>query len=169
MAISPSQAAEVAYILSSPTHTDYDHAGETWASPAGLHSTGQQINDLAKDISDSVDRIQNTLQSLVLNDWQGATQQEADDFNNRWLAVMGELFGSKDKPNDGVLNAMADGIFKVTDNYNKAETGLVNVWSQFAGKLPSEGQKADSTPSDRIPPDEMDTNATAITADYPGN
>lgn len=148
--------------------TNYDHAGETWISPSGLHATADQVNDLAKDIVDSVDRITKTLKSLVLNDWHGATQQEADDFNNRWLAVMGEVLGSKDKPDDGVLNALVDGIITATNNYNKAETGLVGVWSKFAGKLPSPGDKG-GKPLEVSPPDEMDTNKTAITADYPHN
>jgi hypothetical protein len=138
------------------THTDYDHAGETWVSPSGLHATAQQLSDLAKDVADSVGRISDTLKSLALNDWQGATQQEADEFNNRWVAVMAELFGSKDRPEDGVLNAMADGIVTAVNNYNKAESGLISAWSNFAN-----GEKTHGNP------DVMDTNLTAITADYP--
>ncbi|MEV5704151.1 hypothetical protein [Actinoallomurus sp. NPDC052274] len=168
MAISPSQAAEVAYILTSPTHTDYDHAEETYVSPSGLHDTAQQLHDLANAVADYVGRISDTLKSLNLN-WQGETQKEADDFSSRWTAVMGEVFGSEDRPEDGVLNAMAQGIATAVNNYNKAEFGIISAWSKFAGSLPTDGQGGSSKPSDDIPPDVMDTNKTAITADYPNN
>jgi hypothetical protein len=148
--------------------TDYDHLSAITVGPWGLNDTGKGMSELAQNIADSLDRITNTLHPLVLNDWIGSTQKEADDFNNRWLAVMGEVFGSKDKPDDGVLNAMADGIATAANNYNKAEFALIDVWNQFAGKLPTANQNGDhNTPSKTAPPDEMDTNKTAITADYP--
>lgn len=148
--------------------TDYDHVKELAVGPWGLNDTAKGLSTLAQNIADSVDRITNTLQPLVLNDWIGTTQQEADDFNNRWLAVMGEVFGSKDKPDDGVLNALSDGIATAAANYDKAEYALIDVWNQFAGKLPAANQNgSNNPPSKTTPPDEMDTNKTAITADYP--
>jgi hypothetical protein len=148
-------------------YADYDHVGDIAIGPSGMHDTAQMTSHLNQSVADSVNRIADTVKSLVLNDWQGATQQEAEDFNNQWLSVMGELFGSKDKPDDGVLNAIASGIATAADNYNKAEYGLINVWNQFAGKLPTDGQGGDGKPSHDAPPDQMDTNKTAITADYP--
>ncbi|HXA57680.1 MAG TPA: WXG100 family type VII secretion target [Streptosporangiaceae bacterium] len=145
--------------------TDYDHLGETWVSPSGLDNTGKRLNDLAQSVADSINNIDNTLQSLVLNNWQGATKQEADDFNIRWVEVMGQMFGGKYWPNGGVLNAITGGIITAVNNFNKAETGLVNVWSQFAGKLPSANQPS-SPPSHDTPPNDMDPNQTAITANY---
>jgi uncharacterized protein YukE len=148
-------------------YADYDHVSDIRIGPSGMHDTAQRISDLNQSVADSVTRIADTLNPLVLNDWQGATQQEAENFNNRWLSVMDELFGSKDKPDDGALNAMAHGIGTAADNYNKAEYGLMNVWNQFAGKLPTADQGGDGKPSHDTPPDQMDTNKTAITADYP--
>jgi uncharacterized protein YukE len=147
---------------------DYDHVREIAIGPWGMNDTAKGLNQLAQNIADSIDRITSALRPLVLNDWQGATQQEAEDFNNRWLAVMGEVFGSTEKPDDGVLNAISDGIANAAFNYNKAEYALIDVWNQFAGKLPTANKDGNNNPpSKTTPPDEMDPNKTAITADYP--
>ncbi|MGI5230637.1 hypothetical protein [Actinoallomurus sp. CA-142502] len=146
---------------------DYDHVKGIAIGPWGINDTAKTLHDLSQNVADSVGRIGTTLQSLVLNDWMGKTQQEADDFNTRWAAVMGEVFGGHDKPNDGVLNALASGIGIAGNNYDKAEFGLVDVWNRFSGKF-GDG-KSDDPPSKNAPPDELDTNKTAITADYPSH
>ncbi|MCO6000324.1 WXG100 family type VII secretion target [Actinoallomurus rhizosphaericola] len=148
--------------------TDYDHVQNIAIGPSGMDTTATSLSKCAQEIADSITRIENALKSLTLNGWAGKTQQEADDFNNRWVKVMGDLFGSKDKPNDGVLNAMANGIYTAVKNYDEAEYGLVDVWKRFAGKLPKAGVESSvPTPSKDTPPDQLDTNKTAITADYP--
>ncbi|MDN3354937.1 hypothetical protein [Actinomadura sp. DC4] len=142
---------------------DYDGLQTLAISPWGLHDTAKTIVQLAQDIADSLGRISDTLGSLTFDSWKGETQQEVDDMADRWLDVSYNLFGSEDTPNDGVLNAVADGIGIAGDNYNKAEIGLVNIWHKFAANV---GTGDGSDEQKDKPADQMDTNKTAITADY---
>ncbi|GAA0370619.1 hypothetical protein NE235_35550 [Actinoallomurus spadix] len=152
--------------------TDYDYLSNMAIGPWGIHETATALHDYAQNVADSVSRIATTLQSLTLNDWVGKTQQEADDFNKRWRTVMGDIFGSDEKPDDGVLSAIATGLATALHNYNAAEFGLTDVWNRFTAKFDAPPQPwrsavppldIDTTP----PPDVLDTNKTAITADYP--
>jgi hypothetical protein len=144
--------------------TDYDKVKKISIEPSSISATVTSLGTHAQDVADSLDRIAKTLQSLALN-WVGKTQQEADDFNNRWTTVMGEVFGPKDKPDDGALNALVDGLATAVKNYDEAELGLTDIWKQFAGKMPTDDNNNDT--SKNTPPDQLDTNKTAITADYP--
>jgi hypothetical protein len=130
----------------------------------GIHESGRRIKDLADDIANATDQIVKTLEPLMLDGWKGATQQEAEDFSNRWLAVMKEIFGTEAEPGAGVLNAILAGIGTAGDNYSKADNGLFDVWTKFAAAMPANG--GNNPPSKDVPPDQMDTNKTAITADY---
>ncbi|GAB2799962.1 hypothetical protein GCM10027176_00010 [Actinoallomurus bryophytorum] len=131
----------------------------------GIHEGGRRIKDLGDDIADATDRILKTLNSLMLDSWLGTTQQEAEDFSNRWLAVMKEIFGTEAEPGAGVLNAIVAGIGTAGDNYSRADNGLLDVWTKFAAAMPTSGG-GNNAPSTDVPPDQMDTNKTAITADY---
>ncbi|GLY92653.1 WXG100 family type VII secretion target [Actinoallomurus iriomotensis] len=153
--------------------TDYDHLKNMAIGPWGMHDTATSLQGLAQNVADSVSRIRTTLEALTINDWVGKTQQEADDFNNQWHTVMGQMFGSEEKPENGVLPAMAGGIATAVYNYDVAEFGLVDAWNTFAGKFAdgsthkwrrTQPLRDDNPPA---PPDVTDTNQTAITADYP--
>jgi hypothetical protein len=146
--------------------TDYDKVKKISIEPSSISATVTSLGTHAQDVVDSLNRIEKTLQSLTLNDWAGKTQQEADDFNNRWAKVMGDVFGSKDKPDDGALNALIDGLATAVKNYDEAELGLTDIWKQFAGKMSTDGNNNNDTLKE-TPPDQVDTNKTAITADYP--
>jgi uncharacterized protein YukE len=138
--------------------TDYDRAGDSYISPSGLNKTAKELGDLAQNVADSINRIKGTLDQLALG-WAGKTQQEANDFTNRWSEVMRDLFGTDGDPNRGVLNCISNQVATAAGNYNLAEGGLVDAWSKFTAD-------GSSTPP-AVPPDEMDTNKTFITADYP--
>lgn len=146
--------------------SDVDYDVKTISiGPWGIHESGRRIKDLSDDIVNATETIMTTLNSLVLDSWKGRTKDEAEDFGNRWLAVMKEIFGTKDNPGAGVLNATLSGIGAAGDNYNKAENGLLDVWNKFAAAIPT-GDAGKTAPSRDVPPDQMDTNKTAITADY---
>jgi hypothetical protein len=148
------------------TEADYDHIPQMSIDPSALHDTATTMKDIAQEIGDAVDRIMDTLDALVLDSWKGETEKEVNEFADHWSTVMDQLFGSKDKPDDGVLNAMVDGVTNACNNYNEAESGLTNVWNDFAAKLPSaNGSSGDE--SKAAPPDKLDVTGTAITADYP--
>ncbi|GLZ16206.1 hypothetical protein Acsp04_64410 [Actinomadura sp. NBRC 104425] len=146
--------------------TDYDTVETLDIGPAGIKTTATEVLRLAQEIADALDRIVQSLNALTATGWQGMTQQEAEDFNNRWMEVMKALFGTKENPESGVLNAIASGIGTAGDNYDKGETGLTDIWAKFAAGLPSGDGTSDQPPSKEPPADVLDTNKTAITADY---
>lgn len=142
--------------------TDYDHVQEISLSLWGLNDRAKQIAQHGENIKNALDRIITTLGALQV-DWAGPSQKEQTQVSERFGAVSTAVLGSKDKPEVGVLNAIIGGLGTAGSNYGKAEAGLVDVWNQFASKIGSGGGKS----SKDTPPDEMDTNKTAITADYP--
>lgn len=144
--------------------TDYDHVKALKVGPWGINEAATDLRRLSQEVVDSVDRIMTTLNSLTLNDWRGRTQQEADDVENRWHSVMTGLFGSEEKPGDGALNAITSGLATAVQNYDKAESAVAEAWSRFAGAIDGDGG---GKPSERPPADVLDTDKTAITADYP--
>ncbi|QFG21554.1 WXG100 family type VII secretion target [Actinomadura sp. WMMB 499] len=151
--------------------TDYDSVEKVAVGPTGLQNTAKRLLALAQEIADSLGRVQTTLNGLTADGWNGFGRQEAEDFNRRWLAVMKELFGTEADPSTGVLNAIASGVGVAGENYGKAESGLADIWSKFASSLPTaeelaNGDGTDEEPSDEKPKDVLDTNKTAITADY---
>lgn len=141
---------------------DYDGA-EMDVGPRSMDGTAKRLQSIAQGIADALARIQTTLDGLVLDGWQGKSQQEATNLNTRWMMAMTHLFGTTDKPGDGVLNAIADGVEGAAQNYGTAESGLTDLWNSWSGKFSDTGGDGDKN---QTPPDELDTNATAITADY---
>jgi len=131
-------------------------------APKEIGETSLALRRHAQDVADSIDRISAIVNALVLDGWQGASEQEAKDFGNRWLSVMTSLFGSKDHPKDGVLNALLDGVDIAAENFGKAESGVVEVFKNFAASLAGAGEGHSNGP----PHDQLDPNKTAITADY---
>lgn len=146
--------------------TNYDRAGDTYISPSRLNKAVNDLADLAESVGDSIDRIDNTLDKLALG-WAGKTRQESENFSNRWNEVMRDLFGTKEDPNRGVLNRIANQVGTAARNYNRAEGGLADLWAQFGAKLSGDGGSEQSPAI--TPQDEMDTSKTFITADYPNN
>jgi uncharacterized protein YukE len=144
---------------------DYDQVTIA-AVPEGMFTKAQDLSNLAGRVADSLSRIQTTLESLVLDSWKGESQQEATDLANRWNDVMTDLFGTEDKPDDGVLNALADGVSSASGNFTKAEDGVIGIFNEFFSNLQGPPPSPDKPPP---PEDDLDANNTAITVDYPGN
>ncbi|MBE1533993.1 WXG100 family type VII secretion target [Actinomadura algeriensis] len=151
--------------------TNYDLVDKISVAPSSLTTTATQLKTHAQEIADAIGRIQATLNGLTSQGWRGGTQQEAEDFNRRWLAVMKELFGTEADPSLGVLNAISSGVGVAGGNYGMAENGLNSVWNKFASGLPTADELTgdgggEEKPDPDKPADVLDTNKTAITADY---
>lgn len=157
--------------------TNYDLVDKISVGPSSLTTTATQLKTHAQEIADAIGRVQATLNGLTSQGWRGGTQQEAEDFNRRWLAVMKELFGTEEDPGGGVLNAISMGVGIAGGNYGRAENGLNDIWNKFASGLPTAAELADDDgdadndgtpdePNRDKPEDVLDTNKTAITADY---
>jgi uncharacterized protein YukE len=139
---------------------DYD-ASRIAVAPKDMNAIATDVTNLSQDIANSLDHIRSTVEVLFLTDWKGRSQQEADELNNRWSTMMKKLFGTKEEPDIGVLSAIADGIGFAADNYGKAESGLTAAFHKFA-----DGLSGGAGDKNAVPKDELDTNKTAITADY---
>jgi uncharacterized protein YukE len=138
--------------------TDYDSAKlKVW--PDGLGLRANNLLRQAENVAQSLENINGTLSALQLG-WAGQTADEAQDFGRRWEGVMKELFGSQDKPEDGVLNAIVDGLLTTGGIYSKTEKALVDMFTKFGQDLSSGG---DSTTPTSAPPNVTDLNLTAIT------
>jgi hypothetical protein len=139
----------------------YDSAN-VLADPAGIDRIAVVCRAHGQVVADSIERINRTLHSLMLNGWKGKTQQEAQDFTDRWNKVMVDLFGSKENPKSGVFNAVVDGIHEAAGNHAKSEVGAEMIIKQFIKNIGGSG----GGPSQAKPLDKLDTHTTAITADY---
>lgn len=146
-------------------NADYD-AANLYVDPDGLKVKADALEGLAENVVDSLSNIEHALAALQLG-WAGKTADEAKDFGNRWETVMKELFGSKDHPDTGVLNAIVDGLLITRDDFAEVEITLAEFFQKFAeglGKpdttpLPSLGTGGDNASPMSI----TDTNNTAIT------
>lgn len=139
------------------TNADYD-AANLYVDPDGLKTKADALLAQAENTAQSLEKINNTLSALQLG-WAGKTADEARDFGNRWEAVMKELFGSKDHPEKGVLNAIVDGLLTTRGNFSKTEDALVQLFTQFGNDLSSGDSATPTSP----PPSINDLNLTAIT------
>jgi hypothetical protein len=139
-------------------NADYDAANLYW-NPDALKSDADALLALANDVADSLGVIESSFAALQLG-WAGKTADEAREFGNRWEGVMKELFGSKDHPAMGVLNAIVDGLLIARGNAAKTEDGLLQFFKQFGEHLASGGDSGTPTSA---PPSITDLNLTAIT------
>jgi len=166
MADTYNEAEQTASTVWGPPSLQLDYDQVTIAvEPEGMSAKAQDLSDLAGNVSDSLSRIQTTLESLALDSWKGKSQQEATDLSNRWNGLMTDLFGTDGKPDDGVLNALANGVSAASGNFTKAENGIIGIFNVFFSGL----QGAETPPPDALPTDDLDPNNTAITVDYPDN
>jgi uncharacterized protein YukE len=138
-------------------NADYD-AANLYVDPDGLKGKADTLLGLAENVADSLSNIDNTLSALQLG-WAGKTADEARDFGNRWEAVMKELFGSKDHPEKGVLNAIVDGLLTTRGNFSLTESGLAELFQKFGENLSGGSSETPTGP----PPSINDLNVTAIT------
>lgn len=143
---------------------DYDTVTKIQLSPSGLKETVGKLMGHSKAIAEGLDRVTQALNEIPGAVWVGPSQREANDFNAKWEAAAKELFGSREQPELGSLNVIVSGLNDAYENYQKAESGLADLWRKFRSNLAMDG---DDTPSQTPPEDKLDPNVTAITADYP--
>lgn len=138
-------------------NADYD-AANLYVDPDGLKGKADNLERLAENVADSLLNIENALSALQLG-WAGKTAEEAKDFGNRWETVMKELFGSKDQPQTGVLNAIVDGLLTTRGDFATAEDALTQFFKQFGDNLANGDSSTPTSP----PPSINDLTLTAIT------
>lgn len=127
-----------------------------------MDAASKQLQALAGDVSDVVKHINDTVFTLALG-WAGKTSQEAQDFTNRWNSKMNELFGTSDKPEDGVLNVMSAGVEAAAIGFSQTNDYIGMTFNQIAASLSSPAQDT-STPTS-APPDQGA--GTAVVENFP--
>lgn len=140
-----------------PGDADYD-VSSIKIEPQALGSDSDRLITLAGDVGDSIKRINDTVGGLKLG-WVAKSADEAQAFNDRWNAVMKQLFGEKDGQ-IGVLTAMAGGILGTGVAYSHLELELESAFLKFSSGL-ADTSGDGGTPSDHTGPD------FPITQDYP--
>lgn len=118
--------------------TDYDHVDSFHVAPDDLVTHGNNIKNHNQDIADSLTNIVNVLSALQLG-WAGKTAEEAKDFGDKWDAVATELFGTKDHPEQGVLNTIVGGVLTVADLFSRTDNALFDFFNHFAEDLGGSG------------------------------
>ena len=136
---------------------DYDHVDSLTVDPVTLTTRGNNLKDLGQTVADSLDRINGIWNDLKLG-WMGKTADEAKDFIDRWNAVMGELYGSKEHPENGVLNEIVTGVLTVAWIFGQTEHTLFQFFTDFQHGLAGGGSSGDTPPASIT-----DTTDTAVT------
>jgi len=113
-------------------------------TPKDLSDAATTVAGCVGNIVDSLNAIDDTISGLKLG-WAGATATEATDFYNQWKAAMGQMFGTKDQPAQGVLNMIVFALKAAANNYNAADTAVVSMFSGFGQHLTPAGEGGDST------------------------
>lgn len=145
------------------TRMDYDWT-TLRAHPQEMDLLATKLGWLADQVAGRIHHINEILNSLHLQ-WQGESAEEQKDISDRWLRVFSALFGTKDHPETGVLNALVGGVQKAAGNFGQADDHAWKMFNDYHMALTA-------PPMDQLhkqPEDQMNTDRTAVTADYPGD
>jgi hypothetical protein len=122
-----------------PDNVDYDHLA-TFAtiSPTELFQRGNNLKPHGENVANSIDHISDIFTGLQLG-WAGKTADEAQELSDRWNGVLKDLFGTKENPEKGVLNAIIDGLLTAAGVFDSAEVGIAQFFNDFHNALGHSG------------------------------
>ncbi|GHJ23269.1 hypothetical protein [Streptomyces albus] len=168
------------------TRMDYDWT-TLRAHPQEMDLLATKLGWLADQVAGRIHHISEILNSLHLQ-WQGESAEEQKDISDRWLRVFSALFGTKDHPETGVLNALVGGVQKAAGNFGQADDHAWKMFNDYhmaltappmdqiiAGTAMIGSADPEATYQSVLdqlhkqPEDQMNTDRTAVTADYPGD
>jgi hypothetical protein len=92
------------------------------------------IPGMATAIAAHIHDIVSTWNSLKLG-WLGNTSDEVQDFNTRWSAAITKLFGTDDKPEDGILSKVATAAGMGAINYGVAEDAVHQMFTSISNGI----------------------------------
>ncbi|PSM42996.1 hypothetical protein C6Y14_12535 [Streptomyces dioscori] len=154
-----------------PDSPDYDTSVLS-VDPRLVDEVGKALLTRAEQMVEHLEAIADTAFHLQLS-WVGASAQEAKKFMDRWNAVMRDLFGSKEHPEDGVLNVMAGTVHVVAAAFSQTEVSLEKLFRDFADNLPGgannpNGGSAPTTPTSAPAdvPEGLDPEDSAVVEDF---
>lgn len=121
---------------------------ETLAT-VGLKNTAEHFAGRIKAVGDIWD-------GLALS-WNGKTQAEADDFNNRWRGSMHTLFGTADDEDDpGLLGQVINVVYLAAGNFANAESSIADAFQKMADGLGGDSGGSSSAQDSTLPPIQID-------------
>jgi hypothetical protein len=113
-------------------------SGETYVGPVNvdmqigdLHTLAKKtIGDQINELVDALDVIGKTLDGLEVS-WAGDAKNKAQQLLDRWTRVSDSIFGTKTKPEKGVLARLAGGVQNASFAYNQTETVVRESWAKL--------------------------------------
>ena len=126
------------------------------AGVAIVGNSKTEAGGLVGDIIHNLEEIVDTITELKLG-WAGKTSEEAKAFFDTWGDAMKKLFGSKKHPLDGTLALVGAALQSAGNNYNAAESYVIQIFSDLSKGLSpvytSAGDPQPGSPStDYLPP-----------------
>ncbi|BBA96942.1 hypothetical protein RVR_2475 [Actinacidiphila reveromycinica] len=102
--------------------------------PWVLHSAAQNSIDAVKNINTVLSAVTTRLNELRLS-WTGDSQDQADKFNQEWNAMVTQLFGTEDHPENGILNRFCAGLEAAAVGYSRGERAVSDSFAMFQGLM----------------------------------
>jgi hypothetical protein len=102
--------------------------------PWVLHSASVNSSAAVKAIGDVMTAVTNRLNELRLS-WTGDSQEQAEKFNSDWNAVVKQLFGTPEHPEQGILNRFCSGLETAAVGYSRGERAVSDSFAMFQGLL----------------------------------
>jgi uncharacterized protein YukE len=116
-----------------PIPSNYD-SSTIDVDPWPLHSAAAKVHDAISGINDDMTAITNKLNELRLS-WVGKSSDEADKFNKDWNDIWKRLYGTKDDPDQGILNRFASGLTTAAVTYSRGERAVSDSFARFQAAL----------------------------------
>jgi hypothetical protein len=114
-----------------PTYSNYgDEVGLAMQIGSLFALARNQIPDYTEMLADALNKITDTLSNLNQG-WDSASQQDAQDINDRWQASWTAMFGTDKEPELGIINRIGNGIESAASNYDLAETSLTQLYQTY--------------------------------------
>ncbi|MEV6948791.1 hypothetical protein AB0N07_44130 [Streptomyces sp. NPDC051172] len=128
--------------------------------PITLSDSCDKLTDAAQNIGTALGDIMNCLSELRIS-WTGDSADVADDFNQRWSKVTGELYGTEaaqivntltfggfyaaDPGAEGVIPALTKGVAKAAGNYANGEGAVKAMFWNLGNGLAQSGGSGGSS------------------------
>ncbi|CAG6394667.1 hypothetical protein NMG29_40140 [Streptomyces cocklensis] len=102
--------------------------------PWVLKSASDNSAVAVKSIGDVMVAVTDRLNELRLS-WTGDSQEQADKFNRDWNAIVTQLFGTKEHPENGLLNRFCTGLGTAAVGYSRGERAVSDSFAKFQGLM----------------------------------
>jgi hypothetical protein len=123
-------------VIAVPAPSNYDDSGMMIrVDPDSLYRyAAVDMPNHADVIVGHLTNIVDTWTGLQLG-WAGTTADEAQDFSNRWIHAVEQLFGTEADPTSGALPKIAMAVNLAAVNYGEAEDVIIRMFTSLVAGL----------------------------------